>query len=364
MSFNQALLTVMGFGALLGGADHLLGNRFGLGQRFEEAFQLLGPLALSMSGIICLAPLISAGLSGVVVPLFQALGLDPGMFGGILPIDMGGYQLSMDLAADPAVGRFSGIIVSATFGCCLVFTIPVGLGMMRPEDRPWFTRGILLGLLSLPFCLVLGGLACGLPILTTLYNVLPIVICCGLLLLGMRRWRDRIVGAFQCLSRWIQEIAIFGLTLGAFLHLTGWALPWELTSLTDAMEVACSIAIVMLGSMPLAELLQKVMKVPFAWIRRRTGLNAASTTGLLVGAVSTVPGLAMFSRMDPRGQVVNAAFLVCGASTFAAHMGFAVTVEPEMVPSLLLAKLSGGTIGFLIALAATRNMKNAPESVT
>ena len=41
MSFNQALLTVMGFGALLGGADHLLGNRFGLGQRFEEAFQLL-----------------------------------------------------------------------------------------------------------------------------------------------------------------------------------------------------------------------------------------------------------------------------------------------------------------------------------
>ena len=68
--------------------------------------------------------------------------------------------------------------------------------------------------------------------------------------------------------------------------------------------------------------------------------------------------------MDARGKVANAAFLVCGASTFAAHMGFAVTVEPEMVPSLLLAKLSGGTIGFLIALAATRNMKNAPESVT
>lgn len=354
----------MGFGALIGGADHLLGNRFGLGQRFEEAFRLLGPLALSMTGIICLAPLISGGLSGVVVPLFQALGLDPAMFGGILPIDMGGYQLAMDLAADPAVGRFSGIIVSASFGCCVVFIIPVGLGMMSEADQPWFTRGILLGLLSLPFCLVLGGLACGLTLSTVLGNSLPIVLSCGALLLGMRRWRDRIVRIFQCLSRWIQKIAILGLTLGAFLHLTGWALPGNLTPLTEAMDVACSIAIVMLGSMPLAELLQMVMKVPFAWIRRRTGLNAASTTGLLVGAVSTVPGLAMFSRMDPRGKVVNAAFLVCGASTFAAHMGFAVTVEPEMVPALLLAKLSGGALGFLFALIATRDMKKPPESVT
>ena len=125
---SQIILNTMAFGALLGGLDHLLGNRFGLGQRFEEAFHLLGSLALSMAGIICLAPVLSQWLGKVIVPLFSWLKLDPGMFGSILAIDMGGYQMAMDLCADSAFGRYAGIVVSAIFGCTIVFTIPVGLG--------------------------------------------------------------------------------------------------------------------------------------------------------------------------------------------------------------------------------------------
>lgn len=49
----------MAIGAVLGGIDCALGNRFGLGIKFEEGFRLLGPIALSMAGIICLAPLIA-----------------------------------------------------------------------------------------------------------------------------------------------------------------------------------------------------------------------------------------------------------------------------------------------------------------
>lgn len=363
MSFNHGLLIIMGIGALLGGGDHLLGNRFGLGQRFEEAFQLLGPIALSMSGIICLAPLLSAGLSGWMVPLFRGLGLDPGMFGGILPIDMGGYQLAVELADRELVGKFSGILVAATFGCTLIFTIPVGLGTILEEDRPLFTRGILLGLFSLPAGLLLGGLVCGLSPRVLAVNLLPILLsCCGLFA-GMRLRPDRIAAVFQWLSRWIQRIFIAGLALAAFSHLSGWQILPGMTPLADAMEVACSIAIVMLGSMPLAELFQIVMHAPLSWVRRHTGLNASSTTGLLVGAVSVVPGLAMFSRMDPRGKVVSAAFLVCGASTFAAHLGFTMAVAPDMSASLLLGKLAGGLVGLCIALTATRDMDKIPGSV-
>ena len=42
---NEAIMWCMAFGALIGGIDHILGNRFGLGARFEEAFRLLGGLA-------------------------------------------------------------------------------------------------------------------------------------------------------------------------------------------------------------------------------------------------------------------------------------------------------------------------------
>lgn len=70
---------------------------------------------------------------------------------------------------------------------------------------------------------------------------------------------------------------------------------------------------------------QRLLKRPFAWVGKHTGLNSVSTTGILIGMVSMVPALAMVTRMDKRGNVV------CGSSAFAAHLGFPVSTEPEMV---------------------------------
>ena len=51
----------------------------------------MGALAMSMIGIICLAPVLADVLRPVVVPVYQFLGADPAMFvGTILANDMGG----------------------------------------------------------------------------------------------------------------------------------------------------------------------------------------------------------------------------------------------------------------------------------
>lgn len=92
-------MIVIAAGAVLGGADRLCGNRLGYGDKFEEAFRLLGPMALSMAGMICLAPVLAGVLGRVIVPFYRGLGVDPAMFGGVLAIDMGGYQLAKELAA-------------------------------------------------------------------------------------------------------------------------------------------------------------------------------------------------------------------------------------------------------------------------
>lgn len=357
MRISQILMYLMAFGALLGGIDRILGNRLGYGKCFEEAFLLLGSIGLSMAGIICLAPVLSSLLGHVVVPLFAALGLDPGMAGSILAIDMGGYQLAMELSADPEIGKFSGILVSAIFGCTVVFTIPVGLSIMEEEDRPYFTKGILLGLTSMPGAIFIGGLIFGLPLGKILRNSLPVLLVSLLLFIGIARKPKAVTRGFQYFARIIQAIATLGLTLGAVQYMTGLVILPGLAPLAEAMEVACSISIVMLGSMPLAELVKRLLKVPFAWIGTRTGLNSASTTGILIGMVSVVPALAMVPQMDKRGKVVNGAFVVCGASTFAAHLAFTVSTQPELVPALLAAKLLGGLLGAVIAFAATRNLQ-------
>ena len=162
MTMSRILMMVIAAGVVLGGLDKILGNRFGLGQKFDDGFLLMGPMALSMTGIICLAPMVSAWLGGVIRPVLTAIGIDPAMFGCVLAIDMGGYQLAMDLARDLEIGRFSGIIASSMFGCTLVFTIPVSMSVLPEGDRPFFLKGLLAGLISLPAGLFVGGLLQGL----------------------------------------------------------------------------------------------------------------------------------------------------------------------------------------------------------
>ena len=63
-----------------------------------------------------------------------------------MPIDMGGYQLAKDLAENPVVGSYAGVLISATFGCTLVFTIPVGMEIVEEKTEEPLQRVFLPGL--------------------------------------------------------------------------------------------------------------------------------------------------------------------------------------------------------------------------
>ena len=129
MGINEIIIYIMVIFAVLGALDRMIGNRFGLGEKFEEGMKTIGVLAISMVGMISLAPVLADLLQPVVAPVFQLLGADPAMFvGAILANDMGGAPLARELALDPAVGDFSGLIVGAMLGATIVFTIPATLG--------------------------------------------------------------------------------------------------------------------------------------------------------------------------------------------------------------------------------------------
>ena len=209
----------------------------------------------------------------------------------------------------------------------------------------------------MPFGIIAGGLMLGLGLGTILWNSLPILLISLLLAIGVIKKPAAMMCGFQAFARVIKIVATLGLTLAAISHLTGITLLKGMPPLQEAMQTVCSICIVMLGSMPLAELIQRLMKAPFRWIGKKTGLNGASTTALLLGMVSATPALAMIPEMNRRGKVVISAALVCCVCVFGAHFAFTMNVEPDLVPALLTAKLVGGVLGGSIAILATRNMK-------
>ena len=93
------------------------------------------------------------------------------------------------------------------------------------------------------------------------------------------------------------------------------------------MGVVCSISVFLLGSLPITMLLQKLLQRPFTWIGRRIGLDSVSMTGFLITCVSPLPTLALMKDMNPKGKLLNVAFMVSGASAIGAHLAFVNSVE-------------------------------------
>ena len=117
MGINEIIIYIMVAFAVLGALDRMIGNRFGLGEKFEEGIMAIGVLSISMIGMISLAPVLAKVLEPVVVPVFQFFGADPSMFvGAILANDMGGASLAQAMAIDPDAGNLSGLIVGASLG--------------------------------------------------------------------------------------------------------------------------------------------------------------------------------------------------------------------------------------------------------
>ena len=341
---QQVIMWIMAAGAVIGGMDRIFGNRLRLGEKFEEGFRLLGPIALSMAGILCLAPLLADGVRWLAAPLCAAIGLDASVFAGILAIDMGGYPMAMELAQDVQTGAFSGIVIAAIFGCTITFTIPVGMGMLEGEDRGFFARGILFGLITMPAALLAGGLMCGLSAGRTLWQLTPILLLSAVLLIGVWKWTEQT----------IQTIITLGLIVGAVQYMTGLSLVPGLAPLEEAMAVVASIGMVLLGSLPAAELLRRALKKPLNLLGSKIGLNSVSMAGFLMTPVSVLPTLALFKEMDRRGKIANVAAAVCSTSMISAHLAYTLAEEPSVLGALLTTKFAGAVLGAALALWATR----------
>ena len=247
----------------LGAIDRMIGNKFGLGKEFENGIMAIGPLALSMWGIICFAPVLADLLRPVIVPVFRLVGADPGMFPGcILACDMGGGSLAVELANDKTIGYFGGTIVGSMLGATIVFTIPMALGVVTAEDRPYMAKGILAGIITIPVGAFVGGLVAGLNVMTVLVNLIPIVIFALLIALGLWKAEKVMIKGFSVFGHVVLIIITAGLASAIIESLTGIVIIPGLAPLSDGYATVGSIAIVLAGAFPLIYVLTKLLKNP------------------------------------------------------------------------------------------------------
>ena len=358
MSAHEMLILVMAIFAGLGALDRICGNRFGLGKEFADGIQAMGSLALAMLGIICLAPVLAAILKPIVVPVFSFLGADPAIFAGtILACDMGGGSLAQEMTADPQAALLGGVIVGSMLGATLVFTIPVALGILEAEDRPFLAKGILCGIVTIPAGILVGGLVAGFPLGMVLKNLIPIVLIGAAIAFGLWKSEKAMIRGFGIFGKGITALITVGLAAAIIEELTGFALIPGLESLETGFHTVGEIAIVLAGAFPLVYTVTRVFRKPLLALGKRLGINDAAAAGLIASLANSIATFGMVKDMDDRGKVVNIAFAVSAAFVFGDHLGFTAGFAPEMLPAMILGKLAGGVCAVALALFLTRKEK-------
>lgn len=355
MSAHEILIAIMAFFAVLGGIDRIFGSRLGLGKELENGVLAMGSLALSMVGIISLAPVLAKVLRPVVVPVYRFLGADPAMFAGtILANDMGGASLASQLAGSTQAAQLGGLLVGAMLGATVVFTIPVALGILAPEDRGYLAKGVLAGIVTIPLGVLAGGLTAGFPILMILKNLVPIILIALLIALGLWKWEGAMIRGFALFGKLIVAVITVGLVASIVEHLTGITLISGMAPITDGLEVVGEIALVLAGAFPLVWTITKLFRKPLMKLGSLLGMNDTAAAGLIASLANSIAMFGMVERMDRRGKVINIAFAVSAAFVFGDHLGFTAGYDPEMLVPVIVGKLTAGITAVAVAMWMTR----------
>ncbi|MBQ8310779.1 MAG: ethanolamine utilization protein EutH [Clostridia bacterium] len=347
---NPLTIIMVAF-AMLGALDRIIGNKFGLGKEFERGIMMLGPAALSMIGMLVLAPAFASVLQPALTAMAEWLPIDPSVIPAmLLANDMGGEPLSNAVAIDPQIGAFNGLVVSSMMGCTVSFTIPFALSTVPREHHKALLVGLLCGIVTIPVGCLVGGLVAGVPILALLLDLAPLILFSALIAVGLLRAPEVCVKIFSVIGFLIKALITVGLAIGIFTMLTGIEILPGAGSFESAAEVVFRACAVMAGAFPMLFCVSWLLKRPFGAIGNRLQVSENAMTGLVSMLASSAATFDMLKDMNHKGRVLNSAFSVSAAFLFAAHLAYTMAVDPSYLPAVMIGKVVAGVSAFALTL--------------
>ena len=382
ISINSVIMLIMMIFMLVGAIDKIRGNKLGYGEKFEDGFNAMGGLAMSMAGVVAAAPVLSMLLGPILKPIYGIFGANPAMFATtLLACDMGGYPLAMQLAGDDiAIGNFAGLILGTMMGPTIVFTIPVALGIIKKEDRGYLGAGVLAGMITIPIGCIVGGLMMNtlapeyhLSIITIIQNLIPVIIIAALIVVGLWCAPGPMIKGFNVFGTGV-TIVITALTaIAVFEQITGIMFPVfhimvenpsdGSRGLDSGLLTCGQIAIVLIGAFPMVEWITRTFGKPLEKIGAALGMNEQGSAGMVANLANNIAMFNIMGEMNPKGKLLNVAFSVSAAFVFGDHLGFTAGNNPDMIFPVIVGKLVAGITAIIVANILAPKLLSKIENV-
>ena len=346
----ETLAIIMAVFAVIGALDKITGNHLKLGDEFEKGILTHGPLALSMIGMMTIAPVLSDLLLPVITPVAKVLHFDPSALAGILIAnDMGGAALADGVATDPLLGSFHGLCVAAMLGATVSFTIPVALRSAKKENHDDVLLGLLCGIATIPVGCFVSGVVMGINPLTVLLNLSPAILISAIIVVGLLKFPKVTVKIFSIFGKFITIVITAGLALGIFQELTGKVILKNTAPLKDSALTVFLICITLAGTFPLIAIISKILKKPLSALGKKLDLDDTSVVGLIATLANSIATMESADRMNRKGRILNLAFAVSAAFVFGDHLAFTLSYNSEHIVAVIVGKLVAGVAALIVA---------------
>ena len=304
-----------------------------------------------MIGMIVIAPMIAQLIEPALSWIHGTLGIDPSVItSSLFANDMGGGPMARNVAADPMLGRFNGMVVASMMGATVSFTIPFALNTVKREQHKPLLLGLLCGVVAIPAGCFFGGVIQGIPFRALIVDMLPLAVLSVLLSVGLLLVPDFCVRLFGVIGKCIQVIITLGIAIGMIELLTGRTVMKGLGTLEEGAVICINAAVIMAGAFPLLNVVSKLLRKPIEALCNKIGVNNASAVGLLACLASSLSTFEMMGDMDDKGVMLNSAFAVSAAFVLGDHLAFTMAYDAELLPGVMAGKLIAGLLGLIIAV--------------
>ena len=347
-------ILIMLFLCLIGLLDKALNNRLGLVESFDKGINSMGSITMSMIGFYCIAITLIQNNVDVIKTISNNSSLDPSIIiGSILAPDMGGFSIIAGLNNNSFL-VFSGLVLTSTLGQTISFQLPIFLASLKKIDLNPFINGLIYGILSLPLILLVVAWYLQLPNL--LINLLPILLLCLILTIALYFSYEKTLFILTLFGYIIRMISI-GLFALVVLQLFFDTLPFTTNTLiSEALVIVLRMCIVVCGSMILSDFIIKHFSKFIFIIGRKLGINSTSVVGLLLSLGTSIAMIPLFSQMDRKGKMMNAAFSVSGAYVLGGQLGFISSVaDSHGIMIYMLTKISAGVLAIIFVMLLYKN---------
>ncbi|MBE6050911.1 MAG: ethanolamine utilization protein EutH [Clostridium sp.] len=344
------LLYLVAFFFLIGSLDYAVGNKFGLGKTLKEGICNMGPLAISMVGVISLTPILAKMINLTFVPFVKKIGIEASILtSSFIAVDMGGYDMALELSSMYPITVFSGIVIASILGCTISFTMPLAMGMVKQSSKEELAKGMLCGIITVPIGLLLGGFLLNIGINTLLLNITPVLIISIILVLGIKYKPNVCLKLFSALGKLITLVSLIGLALQGISSISGVIILEEMTPLNDCLNIVGKIGLFLGGSCVMLEVIKLLLSKPLSYIEKHFNINSNTIAMLIASLASAIIVFSDFEDLNKDGKIICSAFSVSGAYVFGGQLGYVASVEPSIIDVYIVVKIISGLSAILLA---------------